>query len=106
MRIDQDSKRRTAMVTDLTKEITLLAKKIEYLMILVNEEVSLGVGEERGTTEEVQVGDYVTITNNYKGMYGKRGTVIKTTPTQVSIRLISGLIVNRKKSNVKAIKRG
>jgi NH3-dependent NAD+ synthetase len=91
------------MITDLKKEITLLAQKIDILMNIVNEEVSFGVREDRGTTDEVKVGDYVAITNNYKGMYGERGTVIQTTRTQVSIRLMSGLIVNRGKKNVKVM---
>jgi hypothetical protein len=69
-------------------------------MNIVNK-VLFEVREDRGTTDEVKVGDYVVITNNYKGMYGERGTVIHTTRTQVSIRLMSGLIIKRGKKNVK-----
>ena len=102
MRTDQTSKRRNVTNDELKKEIMLLTKKIDFLMTMLDEEESLGPGATE-IEDDVQIGDYVMITNDYMKMFGQRGKVIGTTRTQVSIRLTSGRIVNRKKTNVTLI---
>ena len=52
-------------------------------------------------------GDFVVITNKYKGLLGAKGTIVDVTPKQVSVRLegTRGKIVIKSKTNVRKISR-
>ena len=47
------------------------------------------------------VGDHrIVITNNYKALRGSKGTIIGSTEKQFNIRLDTGHVINRAKSNI------
>jgi hypothetical protein len=56
---------------------------------------------EESQSQDITVGDKVTILNNYKGLQGAKGTVIvRVTKKQASIRLTNGLIVQGARNNL------
>jgi hypothetical protein len=82
---------RKLRIKHLSQEITRLTQELDSLLI---EELSAQPSAEPNT------GDIVTITNNHRGLKGKKGTVIKVSSKQVTIRLQDGRIVQRSKTNV------
>jgi hypothetical protein len=97
--------RRNKRIKEIAKEIEQLSEELNAL--LISEEENKNTDDNESFNNErsnLEVGNVVEITNNYKNLQGSRGTVIKITKQQVTIRLESiNQLVNRKKSNVRKI---
>ena len=89
----------------LSQEIENLSTQLNQLIIEDNqaeEEIPPVVNPD--IEEELQEGDRVVITNNYRGQRGSQGVVTHVTPKQVSIRIDGQRrVVNKKKTNVRKI---
>jgi hypothetical protein len=89
----------------LSQEIENLSTQLNQLIIEDNqdrEEVLPIVNP--NIEEELQEGDRIVITNNYRGQRGSQGVVTHVTPKQVSIRIDGQRrVVNKKKTNVRKI---
>jgi hypothetical protein len=106
-----------------------LAEEIERLSIELNQRISVAAEESRltntqtdlptatrvsntivipaeGENQQLQIGDTVEITNNYKGNYRRQGTITKVTKSQVAIKFPnSPSQIYKKKTNVRFISR-
>jgi len=96
---------RKNQIQRLSQEIETLSAQLNQLIIEDNE-----AEEEQQPIvapiieEELQEGDRVVITNNYRGQRGSQGVITNVTPKQVSIRLDGQRrIVNKKKTNVRKV---
>lgn len=89
-----------------TKRIKEIAQQIEELSEELNALILLDEQSKPKTSinHDIELGNVVEITNKYKNLQGSRGTVIKITNHQVTIRLEnSNETIKRKKTNVKKI---
>jgi hypothetical protein len=91
------SSNNTERIKQITQEIASLTRELEELII-----------EEQDTSseEDLKINDLVIITNNYKGLRDTKGTVIRVTKKQATIRTESGCIVQRAKKNLKRLQDG
>ena len=89
----------------LSQEIENLSTQLNQLIIEDNQaEEEVPPAANPNIEEELQEGDRVVITNNYRGQRGSQGVVTHVTPKQVSIRIDGQRrVVNKKKTNVRKI---
>jgi hypothetical protein len=97
--------RRNKRIKEIAKEIEQLSEELNAL--LMSEEASNTINERESfinNDNNIELGNVVEITNNYKNLQGTRGTVIKVTKHQVTIKLEdNNEVIKRKKSNVRKI---
>lgn len=93
---DKLNSNNTERIKQITQEIACLSRELERLLIQ----------EENSSTQDIIIGDQVVITNSYKGLRHARGTVVKVTEKQASIKLESGCIVQRAKRNLTRLENG
>ena len=91
----------------LNREVDELTKEIEKLTIITTrlrqrlERVQYQLNQEE--EETFSVGDLVSITNHYRGQYGRRGRVYKITRTFVYFPDSEGQIYSRAPKNIRRI---
>ena len=108
--------RRQTRITQISQQIDTLSSELNRLVIKDNLDTNQTGQEQQGnqpepvttptTAErtELQEGDRVVITNNYKGQRGSVGTITSVTKHQVSLRIEGQRrVINKKKSNVRKI---
>jgi DNA-directed RNA polymerase beta' subunit len=88
-------------INEIARIIDELSAELSNLLTI--EENNQG-RDNQDIRREIQIGDTVEITNNYREQLGERGIVTKVTEKQVSLRLEStGRIIRKKKSNVRIV---
>ena len=98
-----NASKRNKRIKEIAKEIEELSEELNALLI-VEESDNSRTQQQTNTTNDIVLGNFVEITNNYKNLQGSRGTIIKVTKHQVTIRLEnSNNIIKRKKTNVRKI---
>jgi len=85
---DPESKQKRLI--EISKEIEALTKELQSLLIR-------GVIDSSTT---INVGDKITIKNNYRGLQGKAGTVVAITKARFRIKLDDGTHIYKAKDNV------
>ena len=115
MRNDKElanSTNRTQRITEIAQEIEALTSELNLLRLEGEEEDKKGQEKQerkpRATKKEhteaaneLQEGDIVIITNNYKGLKGRRGKIVSISKAQVAVLLEdTNRIVQKRKYNV------
>ena len=115
MRNDKElanSTNRTQRITEIAQEIEALTSELNLLILEGEEEEKkeqenqerkprANKKEHTETANELQEGDIVIITNNYKGLKGRRGKIVSIFKAQVAVLLEdTNRIVQKRKYNV------
>ena len=115
MRNDKElanSTNRTQRITEIAQEIEALTSELNLLILEGEEEDKkeqenqerkprANKKEHTETANELQEGDIVIITNNYKGLKGRRGKIVSISKAQVAVLLEdTNRIVQKRKYNV------
>ena len=115
MRNDKElanSTNRTQRITEIAQEIEALTSELNLLRLEGEEEDKkeqenqerkprANKKEHTETANELQEGDIVIITNNYKGLKGRRGKIVSISKAQVAVLLEdTNRIVQKRKYNV------
>jgi hypothetical protein len=97
-----NARSRAKRIKDIALEIEELSEELNALLKI---DENLETRSQLSSTDhDIELGNVVEITNKYKDLQGTRGTVIKVTNQQVTIRLEnSNETIRRKKTNVKKI---
>ena len=94
---------RKQRIQHISKDIEELSAQLNQLIIqdqLTEREVQNLPAPE----PELQIGNRVEITNNYKGLRGAQGVITHITAQQVSLRVDGHRrVINKKKSNVRRV---
>jgi transcription elongation factor len=90
-----------ARINELARVIDELSTELSELLQIEDNNQGRNIEHIR---REIQVGDTVEITNNYRDQLGEQGVVTRVTEKQVNIRLNStGRTIRKKKSNVRIV---
>jgi hypothetical protein len=93
---------RAKRIKEIAQEIEELSEELNTLLKI--EENSKTRSQNTNDDHDLVLGNVVEITNTYKNLQGSRGTIVKLTKHQVTIRLEnSNETIKRKKTNVKKI---
>ena len=92
--------RRSSSRQETEQELEKIIKDISILQLRVINLRSDLIGE---TDTEIELGDTVRITNNYKGQKGTVGTVIQITRTRVHLKTSEGKEIVRAQKNLEII---
>lgn len=84
--------RRVQEIIERLNALTLEANALSMELRALNQQTE--------ATNPYQVGDRVTITNNYRWKKGTKGVVVCTTATQVTLKDANGNLHKRKHTNV------
>jgi hypothetical protein len=95
--------KRSKRIKEIAKEIEQLSEELNALL-LVEDNTKTRSQQQIHTADDIVLGNVVEVTNTYKNLQGSRGTVIKVTKHQVTIRLENNVdVIKRKKSNVRKV---
>ena len=97
--------RRSKRIKEIAEEIEILSEELNALLIIDNANTTTQSDENYEDNDDtITLGNVVEIRNTYNNLQGSRGTVIKVTNQQVTIKLENtNKTVRRKKTNVKKI---
>lgn len=85
-----DTECKQKRLVETSKEIEALTKELQSLILA-------GVFDNSTT---IDIGDKITIKDNYRGLKGRAGTVIAVTKARFKVRLDDGTYIYKAKDNV------
>ena len=101
---NSEDRLRRLQIQELADSINALNRRLNELIIedqQANQEDNEEEQQDRSLQTSFQIGNRVVITNNYKGLRGRTGSIIRITRCQVTIRLDGDRrTVIKNKSNV------
>ena len=87
---NSEDRLRRLQIQELADSINALNRRLNELIIedqQANQEDNEEEQQDRSLQTSFQIGNRVVITNNYKGLQGRTGSIIHNTHRQVTIRL-------------------
>ena len=100
---------RKQRIREISQDIDTLSAQLNQLIIEDNQEDQAIAADQQTDNSpplnnDLNIGDRVEITNNYRKQRGLKGTVTHLTAQQVSLRIDGERrVVNKKKTNVRKI---
>ena len=87
------------------KKIHKLVEEISTLTIHLDDQIKrLDINRKKSKEHDFEVGDWVSITNNYRGLFGEEGEIKKVSRGNATVELKkSKKTIQKKKTNLKKI---